>query len=605
MKAAVIRRAYLDFFKALGHREIVPSPLVPENDPTTLFTSSGMQPLVPYLLGEKHPQGKRLVNSQRSFRAQDINEVGDNRHTTFFEMLGNWSLGGYFKKEQLNWFFDFLTKKLNLDPNRLSITVFKGYGEIPKDNESIEIWKEIFSRAGIEAKKGERIFSYPVENNWWSRSGTPDKMPPGEPGGPDSEVFYDLKTSHDNVFGKICHPNCECGRFLEIGNSVFMQYQKKADGSFVELPQKNVDFGGGLERLTAAVNNQPDIFKIDLIYPLIQKLESISQKAYQDAQIKKAMRIISDHLRASVFMIADGVLPGNKTQGYILRRLVRRSIIYGRELGISTQVNFVKEIVGPVVEVYKDYYPYLSKKQAEITLILEEESRRFGKSLEKGLAEIEKTEHLDGKIAFKLYETYGFPWEMTEEFGRGRGEKINREEFEKEFHNHRELSRSSSSGMFKGGLANNSEQTKKLHTATHLLHAALRRVLGNHVSQKGSNITAERLRFDFSHPKKVTYDELKKVEDLVNEQIKKNLPVTFTIKTVSEAEKEGALAFFQGKYQEKIKVYTIGPPTGGWFSKEVCAGPHIDFTSALGHFTIKKEEAVSAGIRRIYAVVNV
>ncbi|MCL5970563.1 MAG: alanine--tRNA ligase [Patescibacteria group bacterium] len=604
MKAADIRRLYLDFFKGLRHKEIIPSPLVPENDPTTLFTSSGMQPLVPYLLGEKHPQGKRLVNSQRSFRAQDIEEIGDNRHTTFFEMLGNWSLGDYFKKEQLNWFFEFLTKKLNLDPRRLYITVFKGYGKIPKDNQSIEIWQEIFSKVGIEAKEGERILTYGVDKNWWSRSGIPNSMPTGEPGGPDSEVFYDLRTPHNDKFGNKCHPNCECGRFLEIGNSVFMQYQKQADGSFAELPQKNVDFGGGLERLTAASNNQPDIFKIDLIYPLIQKIELISKKTYQDARNKKAMRIISDHLRASVFMIADGVLPGNKTQGYILRRLIRRSIVYARELGINIKTNFVKELVSPIVIVYKDYYPYLSEKHNEIALVLEEESARFSKSLEIGLAEIEKTRHLDGKIAFKLYETYGFPWEMTEEFGKKRGETINREEFEKEFNKHRQLSRTTSGGMFKGGLADNSEQAKKLHTATHLLHAALRKVLGNHVSQKGSNITNERLRFDFSHPKKVTPDELKKIEDLVNEQIKKNLPVTFKIVTLNEAQNEGALAFFGKKYQEKVKVYTIGSDVmSGWFSKEVCGGPHVDFTSKLGHFTIKKEEKVSAGIRRIYAVI--
>lgn len=602
MKAAKIRRAYLDFFLKKNHQEIPASSLLPENDPTTLFTSSGMQPLVSYLLGEKHPRGKRLVNCQRSFRAQDIEEVGDNRHTTFFEMLGNWSLGDYFKKEELNWFFEFLVQILKLDPRKMYVSVFAGFADIPKDSETIEIWQEIFRSVGIEAKEGERIFAYGVDKNWWSRSGAPDKMPEGEPGGPDSEVFYDLGTPHNNAYGKDCHPNCECGRFLEIGNSVFMEYQKTVRG-FKLLPQKNVDFGGGLERLTAAVNNEPDMFKIDLTFPLINKLEEISCKKYQDKENKKAIQIISDHIKAAVFLTADGVLPGNKTQGYILRRLIRRSIVYGRELGIDIRKNFLKDLVSAVVNIYKDYYPYLSEKQAQISLILEEESLRFGKTLDKGLVEIERLSHLDGKVAFRLYETFGLPWEMTEEIARGRGEKINRNQFEKEFNKHRELSRTSSSGMFKGGLADTSEQTKKLHTATHLLHQALRKVLGNHVTQKGSHITAERLRFDFSHPNKLTKEELQKVEDLVNEKIKNNLPISYEIMSLPKALGEGALAFFTQKYDKEVKVYTIGPDvTSGWFSREVCGGPHVDFTSSLGRFRIKKEESVGSGIRRIYAI---
>lgn len=590
MKASDIRKAYLDFFVSRGHSEITPSPLVPDNDPTTLFTSSGMQPLVPYLLGETHPQGKKLVDSQRSFRSADIEEVGDNRHTTFFEMLGNWSLGDYFKKEQIPWFFEFLTKELKLDSQKLFVTVFKGNKDIPKDEESAKIWEKL----GIDK---ERIFYYDVTKNWWSRSGTPEKMPVGEPGGPDSEVFYDFGTPHNKKYGSKCHPNCDCGRFLEIGNSVFMQYKKTKDG-FLELPQKNVDFGGGLERLTAAVNNERDIFKIDLFFPLIQKIEEISGKSYRDSENKKAMRIIADHIKAAVFIIADGVFPSNKTQGYILRRLIRRSIVYGRELGINVKETFVKYLVSPIVSVYKDYYPYLSEKQENISIILEEESLRFGKSLDKGLTEIDKAEYLNGKIAFKLYETYGFPWEMTQEIATRRGQEINREEFEQEFIKHKNLSRSTSSGMFKGGLANHSVETTKLHTATHLLHTALRKVLGNHVTQKGSHITSERLRFDFSHPQKITSLEIKKVEDMVNEQIKKNHPVTFKIMPYKEAVGSGALAFFSNRYQDSVKVYTIAD-----FSKEVCGGPHVRFTSELGSFKINKEESIAAGIRRIYANV--
>ncbi len=601
MTSSEIRKAYIDFFVKRGHKEISPSPLVPENDPTTLFTSSGMQPLVPYLLGEKHPQGKRLVNSQRSFRSQDIEEVGDNRHTTFFEMLGNWSLGDYFKKEQLPWFFEFLTKELQLDPKRLYVTVFEGNKDVAKDSESIDIWKDVFSEVGIDAVVGERIFLYPVAKNWWSRSGPPKNMPEGEPGGPDSEVFYDFGTPHNKAFGKECHPNCDCGRFFEIGNSVFMQYQKTKYG-FKELPNKNVDFGGGLERMTAAVLNEPDLFKTDLFSPIIKVLEKFSSKVYKDDQNKRSMQIIADHLRASVFMIADGVLPSNKTQGYILRRLIRRALVYAKEIGIDKNINFLGLLISPVVEIYMDYYPYLSKKHDEIKLILDEESLRFGKSLERGLKEIEKIASLDGKKAFNLYETYGFPWEMTEEFARRRGEKIEKGEFEKEFQKHKELSRSASKGMFKGGLADHSLETTKLHTATHLLHTALRKILGNHVSQKGSHITAERLRFDFSHPKKLSQTEIKRVENLVNQQIKNNLKVNYEVKTLAEAIKEGALAFFGERYDQKVKVYTVGSDVKSeWFSKEVCGGPHVNFTSTLGQFKIKKEESASSGVRRIYA----
>ncbi len=590
MQASEIRQKYLNFFGQRGHCEVAPSPLVPENDPTTLFTSSGMQPLVPYLLGEKHPLGKKLVNVQRSFRSQDIDEVGDNRHTTFFEMLGNWSLGDYFKKEQLRWFFEFLTQELKLVKERLFVSVFIGNDQIPKDEESAQIWQDL----GLAKSQ---IFYYDVDKNWWSRSGPPDKMPEGEPGGPDSEVFYDLKIPHQSFFGKTCHPNCDCGRFLEIGNSVFMEYKKIKQG-FTFLPQKNVDFGGGLERLTMAVNNQPDVFKIDLFSPLIHSIEKISGKSYKEKAYQKPMRIIADHLKAATFMIADGVVPSNKMQGYILRRLIRRALVYAHGLALTKEKDFLKSLVTAVVLCYQDYYTYLSDKQKEITLILEEELTRFEKTLEKGLKEINRAKNLDGRMAFKLYETYGFPWEMTYELAKQKGQTLNKADFDKEFAKHQQLSRTTSSGLFKGGLADQSEKTTKLHTATHLLHAALRKILGQHVVQKGSHITAERLRFDFTHPRKLSASEIQKIEDLVNKQIKRNLTVSSQIMSYQEAIRIGALGFFTHRYQAQVKVYTIGD-----FSKEICGGPHVNFTSSLGQFKIKKEEAVSAGVRRIYAVL--
>lgn len=619
MTTSQIRNAFLEYYRQKGHNIITPSSIIPENDPTTLFTSSGMQPLVPYLLGEKHPQGKRLVNSQRSFRSQDIDEVGDSRHTTFFEMLGNWSLGDYFKKEQLNWFFDFLVKSLFLDPTKLYVTVFKGDKFIPKDSESEFIWKEIFLQEtqnfhniGINEitvnnmpelgiKNSDRIFYYGVENNWWSRSGPPGMMPVGEPGGPDSEVFYDFGVPHNDKFGKFCHPNCSCGRFLEIGNSVFMQYQKVKDG-FKDLPNKNVDFGGGLERLTAAVSDHIDVFQIDIFKPLIAVLEKESDKNYREYNNKKAMQIIADHIRASVFMIADGVLPSNKYQGYMLRRLIRRSLVYGRELGITPNQGLFRNLVDPLIEGYEGFYTFLRAKKDEIIAILTDESEKFGKTLDKGIKELEKIKTIDGKSAFWIYETYGFPWELTVEQASKKGQTIEKSDFEKEFKKHQELSRKTSQGIFKGGLADSSEKTKKLHTATHLLNAALIKILGNHVIQKGSHITAERLRFDFTNNSPLTDEVLKKIENLVNEQIKKNLKVIMKVEPLEKAVKEGAIANFINRYDKEVKVYTIGNDKE-WFSKEVCGGPHVDFTSKLGLFRIKKEEGVASGIRRIYAEV--
>jgi len=560
-------------------------------------------------LGQPHPSGKRLVNSQKSFRAADIDEIGDNRHTTFFEMLGNWSLGDYFKKEQLQWIFLFLTEEIGLDPKKLYVSVFEGGGKVPKDDESIGIWKGIFAKTGIEAGIGVRIFPYGASKNWWSRSGVPEKMPAGEPGGPDSEVFYDfgeeLKIHEHSPFaGLKCHPNCDCGRFLEIANSVFMQYQKTADGTLKDLSQKNVDFGGGLERMTAVSENSPDIFKSDLFDPVIRTIELLSKRKYGDSdEAAKAMRIITDHIRASVMMMADGVQPSNKQQGYILRRLIRRSLLYGRNLGFTRDWKFVSTLIDPVAQIYRKAYPEVTRKISEIKQLIEEEALRFGKTLEKGLHEIEKIDNLSGSDAFKLYETYGFPWEMTEEITRSRGQAPDKKQFEEEFKKHQELSRTATAGMFKGGLADYSVATTKLHTATHLLHQALRMVLGNHVSQKGSNITEERLRFDFSHSLKMTAEEIVKVEDIVNEQIGKDLPVSYTVTSYDEAVKNGALAFFGERYPEKVKVYTIGRnnASGSFFSREICGGPHVENTGILGKFKILKEESAGAGIRRIYA----
>lgn len=591
-----IREKYIKFFVERGHKEIPAAPLVLENDPTTLFTSAGMQPLVPYLKGEPHPLGKRLVNSQPSFRSQDIMEVGDNRHTTFFEMLGNWSLGDYFKKEQITWCFEFLTKELGLPEEKLYITVFEGNEFVPKDEELVKIWKSL----GIHE---ERIYCYGANKNWWSRFGPPDKMPVGEIGGPDSEVFYDFGEDlklHEMSADKNrpCHPNCECGRFLEIGNSVFIQYFKDNDGSLKELPQKNVDFGGGLERMSVAVNNEPDIFKGDLFLPIIKKIEDITSQMYEEAKNQASMRIIADHIKAATFMIVSGLVPSNKLQGYVLRRLLRRAAVKMHQLG--SEITTLPSISQEVLAIYDGLHGIDKKDQEKVVAaVMDEELKRFGKSLDRGLREVQKLEQVDGKAAFDLYQTYGFPLEIIEELVSEKGQDVNHEEFEEEFNKHRELSRSASAGMFKGGLGEDSPETRKLHTTTHLLHKALREVLGTHVQQKGSNITKDRLRFDFSQPKPLSEEEIERISELVNQKIEEDLPVTWKETTLEEALKEGALAFFGEKYGEKVKVYTIGD-----FSKEVCGGPHVEHTGEIGHVTITKEEGVGTGVRRIYAQIS-
>lgn len=606
MTSKDIREKFIKYFVDKDHKEIPAAKLVPENDPTTLFTSSGMQPLVPYLLGQVHPEGKRLVDSQPSFRAEDIEEVGDNRHTTFFEMLGNWSLGDYFKKEQLPYFWEFLTKELGLSKEKLYVSVFEGNSDVPKDNESLEIWKSL----GIE---DSHIHFYGVEKNWWSRSGPPEKMPEGEIGGPDSEVFYEFTNiKHDDKYGDKCHPNCDCGRFLEIGNSVFIQYQK-VDGKLKELPNKNVDFGGGLERLVAASNNQNDIFKNDLHFPIIEKIcenpPAGGLEYGKDVKTTSYLRVISDHIKAATFLIKNGVVPSNKLQGYVLRRLLRRACVKLHQLNISLET--LPKLVDPVMDIYEGSGYFETGEWDGIRKIVEDEVKRFEQTLTKGLKEVEKIEKIDGKIAFDLYQTFGFPYEVTEELFRQKGQDINKEEFKKEFEKHKEASRTASAGMFKGGLADHSETVIKYHTATHLLHQALRDVLGPQVYQKGSNITSERLRFDFSYDQKMTDEEVKKTEELVNQKIGEDLKVDHMIIPLQKAKEMNAIGLFGEKYTENVSIYGMGPgyklkedakdkrDRGGYYSLEFCGGPHVEHTGVVGKVKITKEEAVSAGIRRI------
>ena len=643
MTSKELRQKYLNFFKSRGHAVVPSASVLPDNDSSTLFISSGMQPLIPYLLGEKHPAGVRLVNSQKSFRAEDIEEVGDNRHTTFFEMLGNWSLGDYFKKEQLPWIFEFLTAELGLDPNRLYATVFRGEASIgvDKDEESVEILKGVFKNMGMEAKnidfserdgmQGGRIFYYPATKNWWSRSGVPANMPIGEPGGPDSEIFYDLGANlkkHENSAwaDQPCHVNCDCGRFVEIANSVFMEFQKTANG-FEKLKQQNVDFGGGLERITMVVQGFDNIFETDLFSNIINEISRLSGKKYRENM--KEFEIIADHLRAATFIMGDdkGAAPANTGQGYIVRRLIRRAIRYGKQLGIS-ESPWTKEIAKITAHDYQEIYPELRRNINKVIELLKEEETKFAKTLEQGLREFKKLSKkkvISGKQAFNLYQTYGFPLEITEELALEKKQAVDKLEFGNELKQHQELSRTASSGMFKGGLADTSEATVKYHTAAHLLLAALRKVLGDQVIQKGSNITAERLRFDFAHKEKMTDEEKEKVEAMVNQAIKQNLPVTCEEMALNEAKSQGAHGIFDAKYSERVKVYTIGDSSTSsprpdfvvsaqsnelgtkaepLFSREICGGPHVENTGKLSHFKIQKEESSSSGVRRIKAILE-
>lgn len=626
MTSNELRQKYLDFFKSKGHVIILSAPLVPDNDPTTLFTGSGMQPMVPFLLGETHPQGTRITDSQKCFRAKDIEEVGDNRHTTFFEMLGNWSLGDYFKEEQVSWMFDFLTKEIGLDPKRLYITAFRGNDAIgiPRDEETVKLWQTAFASVGVDASvvdfserdglQDGRIFYYNEKKNWWSRSGVPDNMPIGEPGGPDTEMFWDFGPElglheQSSFSNEPCHVNCDCGRFMEIGNNVFMQYRKTETG-FEPLPKNNVDFGGGLERMAAAQRNDPDMLRIDLFNGARSVIESVSGKRYgADPLETVSFRVILDHLRGATFLIGDNILPGNKDQGYFVRRLIRRAVRFGAKIGAKE--TFCGKVAEAYIETYKDAYPNLVMDRARIVDELTKEEAKFKQGLEKGTKEFEKIYQskgaLDGLDAFNLYQSYGFPWELTEEMAREKGQVVDKSVFESEFKKHQELSRAGAAQKFAGGLADHSEMSTKYHTATHLLHQALRMVLGDHVHQMGSNITQERLRFDFSHGQKMSAEEIQKTEDIVNEQINKDLPVHFEMLTVAQAKERGAIGLFEDKYAtlgDQIKVYFVGDDQKGLFSSEICGGPHVDRTGTMGHFKITKEEASSAQVRRIKAVLE-
>lgn len=623
-----VRSKYLKYMEEKGNVIIPSSPLVPENDATTLFTGSGMQPMVQYFMGQPHPLGKRITDSQKCFRAQDIEEVGDNRHTTFFEMLGNWSFGDYFKDEQIEWMFDFLINELKLDPKNFYVTCFKGNDElgIPRDTFSAEKWQKLFAVKGMTVsigenpeidgiKDNEHIFYYPEKKNWWSRSGVPLNMPEGEPGGPDSEMFYDFhpelgrlcipNTPHS---GEFCHVNCDCGRFMEIGNNVFMQYKKTSAG-FEELPQQNVDFGGGLERILAAVRNDADVFNVDVFEKAKNSIASLSGLTYKsDEKVTYATRVILDHLRAATFLIGDGVLPGNKDQMYFVRRLIRRSVRFARDLGINS--NFTAVIADSFIEVYKDEYKNLSEKREIILTELDKEEKKFRATLEKGIKQFEKiaSANISGIDAFDLLQSYGFPIELTEELAKEKGLTIDMVSFIEEKNKHAEQSRTASAGKFKGGLGGDGEMETKYHTATHLLHQALQTVLGDTVVQKGSNITPERLRFDFAYGEKMTDEQKKQVEDLVNSKIKEALPVIREEVSIDEARARGAMGLFSDKYGEKVSIYRIGEGKkrgdSNLFSIEMCGGPHVENIGNLGTFKIVKEEAVSQGVRRIKAILE-
>jgi len=629
MNAQEIRTAYLKFFADRGHAVIPRALLVPQNDPTTLFTGSGMQPLIPFLLGDTHPQGIRLVDSQTCLRAQDIEEVGDNRHTTFFEMLGNWSLGDYFKNEQIDWMFEFLIDVVGLDINKLYVTCFIGDPryDIPKDDVAAQAWQKLFAAKGVSSevadigseeqgydrgiKPGERIFYYDGSKNWWNRGKTgPDTTPVGDPCGPDSEMFYDFGTPHDTKWGKHCHPNCDCGRFMEIGNNVFMAYRKVSDDKFEALEKPNIDHGSGLERIAAAAINSPDAFKISLLWPIIEKIEQLSGKSY-DANAA-SMRVIADHLRAATFLAVDGVVPSNKEQGYVVRRLMRRAMVKAFDLGIEQ--NFIEDVVPVIAGLYADDYPEVAANRAKVVEVLAREEKAFRQTLRKGLHEFKKLsgQQLTGEVVFKLYDTYGFPVELTFEEAFKQDISVDadsKNEFDRLMAEQRARSQTASKGVFKGGLGGQTLQHKKYHTATHLMYQALRDVLGDHVIQRGSNITEERLRFDFSHPEKVTPEQLSQVEAIVNEQIAKDLKISFQeYPTKVATEEKGALGQFGDRYGDTVKVYEmIADGADKPFSFEICGGPHVDHTLQLFEddkkFKIQKEESSSAGIRRIKAIL--
>lgn len=649
MTAREIREKYIRFFEKKGHAVVPSSSLVPENDPTTLFTGSGMQPMVPYLLGASHPLGTRIADSQKCFRAQDIEEVGDNRHTTFFEMLGNWSLGDYFKREQIRWMWEFLTQELGLDPSRLYFTCHGGNKDlaISRDEESAFLWKGLLEQAGVSAEIVEnaeenglqngRIFYYGDKKNWWSRVGVPENMPVGEPGGPDTEMFWDFgehRGFHEQSCFKDspCHVNCDCGRFVEIGNNVFMEYVKTENG-FAKLPKPNVDFGGGLERMVAAVHDNPDVFRVDIFDNARVFLEEFSGKRYgEHMNDTYAFRVILDHLRAAMFLIGDGVVPSNKDHGYFVRRLIRRAVRFGHAFGIEK--NFCSEVSASFIEYFGNDYPNVKEKRRFILEEIQKEEEKFGNTLKKGLVELEKivrknegslqfsVRHekdfcsknerflnlISGKEAFDLYQTYGFPLELIREelarYGMGVHKEELEEEFKRNFEQHQSLSRTASAGKFKCGLADHSEKTTTLHTATHLMLSGLRKYLGKEVHQAGSNITEERARFDFTYPEKVPREILDQVEAYVNEAIRLKCDVEVEIMEKDVAKAKGIEGGFWEKYPEKVTVYRVKNSAGGVYSEEVCGGPHVSNTANMGRFRIIKEESSSSGVRRVKAVLE-
>lgn len=627
MNAQEIRKAYLEFCQKNGHEIIERASLILKDDPTTLFTGSGMQPLLPYLLGEKHPKGARLTDSQTCLRAQDIDDVGDNRHTTFFEMLGNWSLGDYFKEQQIRQFFEFLTDVVGLDPSKIYVSCFIGNKKynIPRDDESAKIWQKVFAEKGIDAKiveldtaengdklglQGGRIFFYNDKENWWSRGGGLDTTPIGDPCGPDSEVFYDFgEENHDASFGK-AHPASDSGRFMEIGNQVFMQYRRLEDGSFEPLEHKNVDFGGGLERIAAAKIDSPDVFQISLMKPIIEKIEEISGKKYDENTA--SMRVIADHLRSAAFLAVDGCTPSNKEQGYVMRKFIRRAMAKAFDLGIED--NFVEQIIPVIVDIYAPDYQEVAEKGDEIIAVMVKEEKAFRRTLRKGLRELEKfsKDGLTGVELFQLYDTFGFPLELSTEEAVRRSISLSenwQEEFNAKMKEQRERSQTASKGKFKGGLEGQTLEHRKLHTATHLMNAALHNMFEGQIAQKGSNINTDRLRFDFTFDRKLTDEEKKQIEDTVNEQISKGLEVSWAEYPTDYALNElKAIGVFGDKYGETVKVYTMKAEGEKPFSVEICGGPHVDNTRELAEggkkFKIVKEQSSSAGVRRIKAILQ-
>ena len=627
MNAQEIRKAYLEFCQKNGHEIIERASLILKDDPTTLFTGSGMQPLLPYLLGEKHPKGARLTDSQTCLRAQDIDDVGDNRHTTFFEMLGNWSLGDYFKEQQIRHFFEFLTDVVGLDPSKIYVSCFIGNKKynIPRDDESAKIWQKVFAEKGIDAKiveldtaengdklglQGGRIFFYNDKENWWSRGGGLDTTPIGDPCGPDSEVFYDFgEENHDASFGK-AHPASDSGRFMEIGNQVFMQYRRLEDGSFEPLEHKNVDFGGGLERIAAAKIDSPDVFQISLMKPIIDKIEEISGKKYDENTA--SMRVIADHLRSAAFLAVDGCTPSNKEQGYVMRKFIRRAMAKAFDLGIED--NFVEQIIPVIVDIYAPDYQEVAEKGDEIIAVMVKEEKAFRRTLRKGLRELEKfsKDGLTGVELFQLYDTFGFPLELSTEEAVRRSISLSenwQEEFNAKMKEQRERSQTASKGKFKGGLEGQTLEHRKLHTTTHLMNAALHNMFEGQIAQKGSNINTDRLRFDFTFDRKLTDEEKKQIEDTVNEQISKGLEVSWAEYPTDYALNElKAIGVFGDKYGETVKVYTMKAEGEKPFSVEICGGPHVDNTRELAEggkkFKIVKEQSSSAGVRRIKAILQ-